>query len=132
MEDGRRGLLGLGIFLLIVPSLVLGPEFNGECLGMWWHRMVSPFVVQGATSAQEINQSMVGVLTRLLTETKVGDRALRLHMEVNIVSWARRMCELAGQGAFTRAAWDCWRSSAGPRPDAATIRGCSASSPWSC
>ncbi len=41
------GLLGLGIFLLIVPSVVIGPDFNAECLGMWWHRMVTPFVRQG-------------------------------------------------------------------------------------
>ncbi len=33
------GLLGLGIFLLIVPSAVIGPEFNGECLGMWSREM---------------------------------------------------------------------------------------------
>ena len=51
----------MGIFLLIVPSLVIGPQFNGECLGMWWHRMVTPFVVKGATSPQEINQSFAGV-----------------------------------------------------------------------
>ena len=61
------GMLGLGIFLVIIPSAVIGPEFNGECLGMWWHRMVTPFVVKGATSPQEINQSFPGVLMRLLT-----------------------------------------------------------------
>ena len=43
------GMLGMGIFLLIVPSLVIGPQFNGECLGMWWHRMITPFVAKGAT-----------------------------------------------------------------------------------
>ena len=61
------GLLGMGIFLLIIPSAVIGPQFNGECLGMWWHRMVTPFVFKGAASPQEINQSIPGVLMRLLT-----------------------------------------------------------------
>ena len=75
VADGRWRLLGLGIFLLIVPSLVIGPQFNGECLGMWWHRMVSPFVVKGVGSPQEINQSMVGVLTRLLTDTNALAKA---------------------------------------------------------
>ena len=70
-------LLGMGLFLLIVPSLVIGPQFNGECLAMWWHRMLSPFLVKGATSPQEINQSMVGVLTRLLTDAETGDGPLR-------------------------------------------------------
>ena len=38
--------LGMGIFLLVVPSLVIGPTFNGECLAMWWKRMMSPFLVK--------------------------------------------------------------------------------------
>ena len=42
------GLLGMGIFLLIIPSAVIGPEFNGECLGMWWHRMVTALCLQGS------------------------------------------------------------------------------------
>src|SRR5262249_2656219 len=51
------GVLGLGIFLFLIPSLVIGTRFNGECLGMWWHRMITPYVVEGATSSPEINQS---------------------------------------------------------------------------
>ena len=66
--------LGMGVFLLIVPSLIIGPQFNGECLAMWWHRMISPFLTKGVVSPQEINQSMVGVLTRLLTDTEDWDR----------------------------------------------------------
>ena len=60
--------LGVGIFLLIAPSLVIGPAFNGVCLHMWWHRILSPFVAGHEMSGQEINQSMVGVLARLLTK----------------------------------------------------------------
>jgi hypothetical protein len=82
--------LGLGTFLLIVPSLVIGPGFNGECLGMWWHRMMTPFLVKGAVSPQEINQSMAGVLTRLLTERKVGTGRYDMHLDLNLVSWSPR------------------------------------------
>src|SRR6185437_6003559 len=35
----------------------------------------------------EMNQSMVGVLTRLLTATKTGDGRYDLHQAVNLVSW---------------------------------------------
>ena len=63
----ERPRWGMGIFLLIVPSLILGPQFNGECLGMWWHRMLSPYLTRGLVGDQEMNQSMVGVLTRLST-----------------------------------------------------------------
>ncbi len=80
-------LLGMVLFLLVVPSLIVGPQFNLDCLSMWWHRMLTPFLVEGNTSPQEINQSMVGVLTRLLTEIPPGNNRYDLHLDVNIVSW---------------------------------------------
>lgn len=79
--------LGLGVFLLIVPSLVIGPRFNGECLGFWWHHMLRPFLVSGASSPQEINQSMIGVLTRLLTETSTGSGRYDVHLALNLFSF---------------------------------------------
>ncbi len=79
--------LGLMLFLLVVPSLIVGPRFNFDCLSMWWHRMLTPFLVEGATSPLEINQSMVGVLTRLLTEIPPGTNRYDLHLDVNVVSW---------------------------------------------
>jgi alpha-1,2-mannosyltransferase len=80
------GLLGLAIFLVIVPSAVIGTEFNGECLGMWWHRMVTPFVVKGAASPQEINQSIPGVLMRLLTVLTPGNGRYDTHLDLHITS----------------------------------------------
>ena len=80
-------LLGLVLFLLVVPSLIVGTRFNFDCLSMWWHRMLTPFLVEGATSPLEINQSMVGVLTRLLTEIPPGTNRYDLHLDVNVVSW---------------------------------------------
>ena len=80
-------ILGLLLFLLVVPSLIVGPRFNFECLQMWWHRMLTPFLVEGSASPQEINQSMVGVLTRLLTEIPPGTNRYDLHLDVNLVSW---------------------------------------------
>jgi len=80
--------LGMGVFLLIVPSIVIGPQFNGECLAMWWQRMLSPYVSDGVASPQEVNQSMVGVLTRLFTETGTGAGRYEVHLDVNFVAWA--------------------------------------------
>jgi hypothetical protein len=79
--------LGLAVFLLVVPSLVVGPRFNWQCLEMWWHRMLTPFLVEGSASPQEINQSMVGVLTRLLTEITPGTSRYDVHLDVNLVAW---------------------------------------------
>jgi alpha-1,2-mannosyltransferase len=80
------GLLGLGIFLIIVPSAVIGPHFNGECLGMWWHRMITPFIVRNASSAQEVNQSLLAVLMRLLTNLTLGQGRYDSHVDVNLMS----------------------------------------------
>jgi hypothetical protein len=80
------GMLGMGIFLLIVPSLVIGTQFNGECLGMWWHRMVTPYLVQGATSPQVVNQSLIGVLCRMLIELTPGPGRYAVHQRWNLAS----------------------------------------------
>ena len=81
------GILGLGIFLLIVPSMVIGPHFNGECLGHWWHRMVTPFVVNGVNSPQFVNQSLPGVLSRLFTNLTPGQGPYQVSLNLNLTSW---------------------------------------------
>ena len=103
-------LLGLGIFFLILPSLFLGPEFNGICLGTWWHRILSPYVGKDVVGDQEINQSMVGVLSRLLTEsTRVGPYAIKL--KVNVVNWdpktVVRLIKVLSIGLVGLLAWLC-------------------------
>ncbi len=91
-------VLGMALFLLVVPALVVGPQFNGECLGAWWHRMLSPFLTSGATSPQEINQSLGGVLTRLLTATPTGDGRYDVHVALNLVSWPPKVVGLMIKG----------------------------------
>jgi hypothetical protein len=90
--------LGMGVFLLVVPSLIIGPEFNGECLATWWQRMISPYLTRGEGSPQEINQSMVGVLTRLLTDTKLGSGRYDVHLDLNLVSLPRPLVGLLLKG----------------------------------
>ena len=80
-------VVGMGLFLLIVPSLFLGPEFNWECLSSWWNRILSPYIDGDNASQQEINQSMVGVLNRLLCEPKGGEGRYATRLHVNFVAW---------------------------------------------
>jgi hypothetical protein len=80
------GVLGMGIFLLIVPSMIIGPQFNGECLGLWWNRMVMPFVSEGAASPQAVNQSIIGVIYRLLTSRAHAQGPYALDRDTNIAS----------------------------------------------
>jgi alpha-1,2-mannosyltransferase len=80
------GAVGLGLFLFVVPSAVIGPQFNFECLRMWSHRMVTPFVVKGAFSPQEPNQSVSGVIGRLLTDLHPGPGRYDTHFDLNLIS----------------------------------------------
>ncbi|MBX6311421.1 MAG: DUF2029 domain-containing protein [Isosphaeraceae bacterium] len=93
-------LLGIGVYLLLIPSLVLGPEFNGQCLASWWQRTLSPYLVHDIPSQQEPNQSMVGVLTRLLTETRPVDKNGYggTVLDLNLVSWPPEQVALMVKG----------------------------------
>ncbi len=102
--------LGMGIFLLIVPSLFLGAQFNGICLGTWWHKILSPYVANGKVGDQEINQSMIGVLSRLLTASKrIGEYSIKIH--VNLVDWnaqyVARGLKILSVGLLGLLAWLC-------------------------
>jgi len=92
------GLLGLGIFLLALPALVIGPEFNGECLGTWWNHMITPYVLKGATSAQEVNQTFSGVFSRLLTDLTPGTGRYQVHTDLNLFSLPPRLVGLLIKG----------------------------------
>jgi hypothetical protein len=49
-------LVGLVLCFFVIPSLFIGPQFNLECLGMWFHRMLRPYVLSDQTGDMEINQ----------------------------------------------------------------------------
>ena len=112
--------LGLGIFLLIVPSIFLGYEFNGICLASWWKRMLSPYVDSDFVSPQEINQSLIGVLTRLLTENKIGTERYALKLHVNVAALDHKVLakglKLFSLGLVGLLAWLC-RTRAARRDD---------------
>ncbi|OJW24992.1 MAG: hypothetical protein BGO49_01800 [Planctomycetales bacterium 71-10] len=77
---------GLVLFLLVVPSAVVGPRFNALCLSTWCQRIVTPFIVEGNASPQEANQSMVGVMTRLLTEIQPGTDRYDVQFDLNVAA----------------------------------------------
>lgn len=81
-------MLGMVLFVLVIPSLIIGPSFNLLCLKTWWNGMMTPFLVNDFVSPQEMNQSMVGVLTRLLTDSKTGGGRYDVHLDLNLVSWS--------------------------------------------
>jgi alpha-1,2-mannosyltransferase len=53
----------------VMPSVVLGFEENQRNLISWYREMVHPFVVEGKVTSEHSNQSLPGVVFRLLTES---------------------------------------------------------------
>jgi len=82
--------LGLGfvLFLEWIPSGFFGTASNHEMLATWWHRIIRPYAEGGIVGAQEVNQSMIGVLTRLTTKEPSTDK-YRAELPLNLVEWDR-------------------------------------------
>lgn len=112
--------LGLGLFFLVVPSLFLGFETNLACLNTWRNTILSPYVDSDVVGPQEINQSMVGVLTRLSTQAKLGVGRYAMKLHVNFVSWdpviVVKAIKLLSLGLLGLLAWLC-RTKATRRDD---------------
>ncbi len=75
-KGSRRGLLGLlaGVLLcaVIVPGLWLGWDVNLDLIGAWWNQMIGPYLAGAPLTivqTEQINQSMLGVGARLLTDS---------------------------------------------------------------
>lgn len=79
---------GISIFfcMFVVPVAVLGPDLASQCLGSWWHRIISPYVSGGVVGDLEINQSMVGVFNRLMVLDETPGR-YGSTLKLNIVNW---------------------------------------------
>src|SRR5262245_20326907 len=69
---------GLVLFFFLVPSLVFavqegsmtqGFERNGAALESWYRGMIEPYLMHGVVTPERENQSLPGVLTRLLTHS---------------------------------------------------------------
>ncbi len=62
---------GFGLFFWpgIVPALFLGWEKNLQCVESWTQHMVKPFVVDGLVTSEHNNQSLPGLVYRLLTDS---------------------------------------------------------------
>ena len=60
-------LAGLALWLFVVPGTALGWDHNVTLLESWYDGMVRPFVVEGTVTSEHANQSIPGVVFRLLT-----------------------------------------------------------------
>jgi hypothetical protein len=116
--------VGLGLFFLVVPSLAFGWQKNWTYLQGWHHVMVHPFVVEGMVTSEHQNQSLPGLLARLLTHapsfaTYEGVTYVPLEYH-NIVDLDRAMLPWIVKGCMAAFAllvmWRC-RTPLGDRTD---------------
>ncbi|HEY1378320.1 MAG TPA: glycosyltransferase family 87 protein [Gemmataceae bacterium] len=59
--------LGLALFFFVIPAAVLGWDANATLLATWVNQMVTPFIVGGVVTSEHQNQSLPGLVHRLLT-----------------------------------------------------------------
>jgi hypothetical protein len=63
--------VGVALFLYpgFVPAAILGPQQNHDHLVGWYNVMVQPFIVEGKVTSEQANQSLPGLVVRLLTHS---------------------------------------------------------------
>jgi hypothetical protein len=61
--------VGLVLFFVVVPGAVLGMGRNAELLASWTDKMIRPFVAGGEVTTEHNNQSIPGLLYRMLTHS---------------------------------------------------------------
>ena len=69
-------MVGLALWLFIVPSFYYGWNHNAECLMSWVDGMVKPFLVKDEVTSEHQNQSLPGYLERMLRERPSITRAM--------------------------------------------------------
>jgi len=60
---------GMALFLFLAPAAFLGWHENWSQLTSWWNQMIVPFVVRGEVTSEHPNQSLPGLIFRLLTHS---------------------------------------------------------------
>jgi alpha-1,2-mannosyltransferase len=61
--------LGLALFLWLVPGLYFGFEQNQAYLLTWHRNMIRPFIVDGTVTTDYENQSLPGLIYRMVTDS---------------------------------------------------------------
>jgi len=104
--------IGMLLFLVILPGMRLGFERNLTLLRHWTDNMVAPFVMQGAVTSDHLNQSLPGLMFRLVTHSPSGHDPLGIRPEYdNILSLDSRLAGLLIRGCMIAFAglvvWSC-------------------------
>lgn len=83
--------VGLVLFFWLIPGLVYGFDANRQYTTSWFQKMIVPFTIDGVVTTEHQNQSLPGLLHRMLTESASfsvfeGDRYVPEESH-NLVAW---------------------------------------------
>ena len=84
-------LVGLALFVLVVPGLALGFDTNWQMTRAWSGAMIEPYVMRGVVETLQINQSVPGLLHRLLTDSTGIKFSDGVYAKVNLVALEPRV-----------------------------------------
>jgi hypothetical protein len=114
--------LGLGLFFFAVPAAVLGWGQNLELLASWVRQMVLPYLVGGVVTPEHANQSLPGLIARMLTaspsfSTYVNDvyTPTEYHNLLALAPGAARWLVKGCMAVFAGLALGCCRTPTRPR-----------------
>jgi len=129
-----RGVCGLGLGAavgVLLPALFVGWERNLELAAAWWQQMAAPYLEGrplGLPQTEHTNQSLLGVLGRLLTDSVAipgrGEGAADLSVSLlHLGSGGFRVVHLAACGAVLAFLWACLAPARRPRVGPWTLGG---------
>jgi alpha-1,2-mannosyltransferase len=84
--------VGLVLFFFVLPAICLGWDRNLELLQSWFNMLVAPFALHGYVATEIANQSLHGVIVRVLSYTgllAVEPMTLEQAMEAGMEAMAR-------------------------------------------
>lgn len=84
--------VGLLLFFIVVPGVVLGSSKNWEYLTSWYHMLVEPFALHGYAAHEPANQSLFGVVMRVLGNAgvlKIEEMGMDMASEAGMEEMAR-------------------------------------------
>ena len=118
--------LGLTLFFFIIPGAVLGWQTNYELLKSWVDQMVTPFLWGGIVTSEHPNQSLPGLIHRLLTHSPSSSTFVnKEYTPTEYLNWLSLTSAGAGwvirgfMAAFSAFGIWCCRTPTRPRASAA-------------
>jgi len=83
-------LVGVALFAIVAPGFWLGWERNWELVASWWNQMITPYLAGRDLTllqTEHINQSLLGVLARHLTDCVAIVARPPVHVTDVSVNW---------------------------------------------